>query len=523
MFRSFSGCTRELTDFLYTDILTGLPDDITAFLLKTSILRRINIDLCEAVTGLPNCSELLDKIKRLNLFLIPVEGMEPWHVYHPLFREFLQINLINLPKSDIRVLHARASAWYESQGLFADALQHAMAGDDVKGALRLFEKSAVRMLGEGRFHTVIEWCETLQPPSVEAYPDIWIATAYSLMLCFRLSDARRIMRRIERSKLANDALTQFRLSVIELTIAMYQDEGEKILRFYEQWPEVLPFKDALFIPAALNPISITFSQQGEFEKARDVYNYSVGIPEAEKSFMATSYHQCYLAHSYALEGRLKMAERYLRERLVLSEKRLGYFSEAACAAAGFLAEILYETNRLDELFAILSGRMSIIRENLTPDGIIKPYVAMAMAYTHYGEYEQALSCIDELYMLGQRKEQDRFIIRALGVRAFIYLKMSDPVSAEVAVEHAVDIANGIDFPCRAGKRVLYRLLPGRDSFVYLSAELPDGAGAVDNAESQIPQSASAPARLPDSGADMARSGVFQTPRGHKQRSASDPA
>ncbi len=444
VFSTFSGGMEDLTDFLYTNILAGLPDEIAEFLLKTSILQRINVELCEAVTGLPDCPQLLDAVRQLNLFLLPVEGMETWYIYHPLFREFLQMNLPGLPEVNARELHRRASTWYENQRLFADALHHALAGEDADSALRLFEKSAVRMLGEGRFHTVIQWCETLKPPSIAAYPDIWIATAYSLMLCFRLAEARRIMRRIQRSRLADDALTQFRLSVIELTIAMYQDDGEKILSFYAQWPEALPFQDALFVPAALNPISMVFSQQGEFEQARDIYHYSVGIPDEEKSFMATTYQQCYLAHAYALEGRLKMAERLLRDRLTLSERRLGYFSEAACAAAGFLAEILYETNRLEELCATLAERMAIIRDNLTPDGIIKPHVAMAMAYVSYGEHEQALSCVEELYALGRRTEQRRFIITALGVRAFIYLQMADPTSAAAATGQAGDMVKRID-------------------------------------------------------------------------------
>lgn len=441
---SFSGCTVELTEFLYTDVLSRLSEQITHFLLKTSILRRINFELCAAVTELPNCSHLMDRVKQLNLFLTPVEGMETWHVYHPLFREFLQMNLMKLPNVDIEELHCKASEWYEGQNLFADALQHALDGNDGDRALRLLERSAVRILGEGRFHTVVEWHENLKPTSIEDYPNIWLATAYCLMLCFRIPEARAMMRKIRKTRLAKDELTKFRLSVIELTIAMYEDNGEKILKLYDKWPEVLPFKDPLFVPASLNPISMAFSQKGEFEKARDIYNYSVGIPEEEKGFMATTYHQCYLAHSYAMEGRLKMAERYCRERLILSEKRSGYFSEAACASAGFLSEILYETNRLDEIFVVLSERMNIIGENLTPDGIIKPYISLTKAHLCCEEFEDALSVVSELYSIGQKNKQKRFMIKALAARIRIYLQTEDPTSAEVALKQLQRKMSGVN-------------------------------------------------------------------------------
>ncbi len=441
---SFSGCTVELTEFLYTDVLSKLPEEVTNFLTKTSILRRMNFELCATVTGLSNCSHLLDKIKQLNLFLLPVEGMETWHVYHPLFREFLQMNLMKVPDINVEDLHRKASEWYEGKNLFADALQHALDGNDSDRALRLLEKSAVRILGEGRFHTLLEWHEILKPPAIEDYPNIWIATAYCLMLCFRLSEAQEIMRKIRQTRLANDELTQFRLSVIDLTIAMYEDDGEKILALYNKWPEVLPFKDPLFVPASLNPISLAFSQKGEFEKARDIYNYSVGIPEEDKGFMATTYNQCYLAHSYSQEGRLKMAEQYCRERLILSEKRLGYFSEAACASAGFLSEILYETNRLDELFVVISERLSIIRESLTPDGIIKPYVSLTKAYLYYEEFEKAFSIVSELYSIGQKNKQQRFMAKALGERIRILLQTEDPIGAEVALKQLQEITSAVN-------------------------------------------------------------------------------
>ena len=439
---SYKGSKTQLSEFLYTDVLSSLPEDIITFLSKTSILRDMNADLCMAVSGFINSEELLEQIKQLNLFLLSVENKEGWYTYHPRFREFLHANLLKLPAVDIQELNWKASEWYESQNLIADALQHALNGNDDLRTLKLLENAAISFLSEGQFQALIEWHEILNPPLIEDYPNFWIATAYSLMLCFRISDSQEMIKKIKKTKVYEDELVQFRLSVIDLTIAMYEDNREKIFSLHDNWPKVFPFLDRLFVPAALNPVSIAFAQIGELQKARDIYNYLIPIPEKQRAFIATTYQQCYLAHTYFQEGRLEIAEKYCRDRLTLSEKRLGYFSVASCATSAFFSEILYEKNCLRELFVMLSERMGIICENLTPDGIIKPYVSLAKAYQANNDTEKALANIQELYLIGQKNSQRRFLINALGIRVQIFLQMDDLIAAQETLRELENIVSG---------------------------------------------------------------------------------
>lgn len=441
LFESYEDSKVQLAEFLYTDVLSALPDDLIHFLLKTSILSYMNAELCAMVSGFANSEELLGKIKQLNLFLLPVEGRETWFTYHPRFREFLQEKLLKLPDVDVQELNGKASEWYESENLIADALQHALNGSDNARALKLLEKEAYSFVSEGEFQAIIEWHEILNPPLVESCPNFWIATAYSLMLCFRIPESQEMIRKIKKSMVYKDDLLEFRLSIIDLTIAMYEDDCKKIFSLYDKWPKVLPFQDPLFVPASLNPVSIAFAQTGELQKARDIYNYLTPISEQDRGFMPTTYQQCYLAHAYFQEGRISIAEICCRDRLALAEIRLGHFSVASCCCSAFLSEISYEKNELRELFVVLSERLKIIRENLTPDGIIKPYISLAKAHQYNGEFEKALYYTSELYSIGQKNSQRRFIINALGVKVRIYLRMDDILAAQETLIQLEDIVS----------------------------------------------------------------------------------
>jgi ATP/maltotriose-dependent transcriptional regulator MalT len=47
------------TNYLADNVLAVLPSDTQEFLLKTSVLKTMSADLCEAVTGYSNCQSIL--------------------------------------------------------------------------------------------------------------------------------------------------------------------------------------------------------------------------------------------------------------------------------------------------------------------------------------------------------------------------------------------------------------------------------------------------------------------------------
>jgi LuxR family maltose regulon positive regulatory protein len=90
---TFSGSHRYVLDYLAEEVLDRQPEPLRAFLLETSVLRRLSGPLCDAVTGRADSQALLEQVERANLFLVPLDEVRGWWRYHHLFADLLRARL----------------------------------------------------------------------------------------------------------------------------------------------------------------------------------------------------------------------------------------------------------------------------------------------------------------------------------------------------------------------------------------------------------------------------------------------
>src|SRR5699024_8869962 len=123
------------------EVLAPLPQEITDFLVRTSLLDRFCASLCAAVTGEPGSKsrEALDRLERDGLFLIPLDDDRAWFRYHTLFAEVLRDKLNREYQEELPALHRRAARWHREHDLPEQALRHAIAGDDADIGVRIAE------------------------------------------------------------------------------------------------------------------------------------------------------------------------------------------------------------------------------------------------------------------------------------------------------------------------------------------------------------------------------------------------
>jgi LuxR family maltose regulon positive regulatory protein len=76
-------------DYLTEVVVDSLEEDVRTFLLETSILRKLNGSLCDAVTGRDGSAAMLESLYRSNMFVIPLDDNGQWYRYHHLFGELL--------------------------------------------------------------------------------------------------------------------------------------------------------------------------------------------------------------------------------------------------------------------------------------------------------------------------------------------------------------------------------------------------------------------------------------------------
>src|SRR5439155_25001275 len=82
------------------------PEEVRAFLLRTSVLERMCAPLCDVVlnvkseaaslAGSPqliSSQAMLEKLERSNLFIVPLDNERRWYRYHHLFADLLRQRL----------------------------------------------------------------------------------------------------------------------------------------------------------------------------------------------------------------------------------------------------------------------------------------------------------------------------------------------------------------------------------------------------------------------------------------------
>ena len=175
------------------ETLARQPQDLQAWLLKTSILDRFCAPLCEAVCvqadGVRADSQAESSIRgdgfvtwlnERNLFVISLDHRGHWYRYHHLFQNLLQGRLEHaLSPDEIAHLHTRASHWFLAQGLLDEAFEHALKGGDIETAVKIVVDHRHAEHDADRWHVVERWLDQL-PGDVKAqHPALLLAQAWT--------------------------------------------------------------------------------------------------------------------------------------------------------------------------------------------------------------------------------------------------------------------------------------------------------------------------------------------------------
>jgi ATP/maltotriose-dependent transcriptional regulator MalT len=181
---AFSGSNRFVLDYLAEEVLARQDPEIQEFLLKTSILARMNAPLCDVVMAdagkrVSDSAGRLEYLERANLFVVALDDERRWYRYHHLFAELLRGRLAQRLPDQAAALHLRASTWFEGCGLLEEAIAHAMAAGEMERAAQLVEKIAISMFVEARPTTLSRWMDALPEDVLRARPWLCLYHAWT--------------------------------------------------------------------------------------------------------------------------------------------------------------------------------------------------------------------------------------------------------------------------------------------------------------------------------------------------------
>jgi LuxR family maltose regulon positive regulatory protein len=181
-----------MADYLRSELLAHLPPELVGFLTRTAVLERLSGPLCDAVLDTSGSDRVLLSLEDSSLLLVALDRQHEWYRYHHLFREMLQAELELREPELIQVLHARAAAWCEANGLPELAIDHAQATGDADRVARLVASLIQPTYAAGRVDTVRRWLAWFEDQELIDYdPSVAVLGAWIQALVGRPAGAER--------------------------------------------------------------------------------------------------------------------------------------------------------------------------------------------------------------------------------------------------------------------------------------------------------------------------------------------
>jgi len=175
----FAGDDRHIVDYLGEEVLADLDPDTRELLLRTSILEEVNGPLCDAIGESTGSARKLETLARSNVFVVPLDDRRDWYRYHHLFRACLNAELRLESAELIPELHRRASTWFQRTGAVAEAINHAIAGQDFHAASELLAAHWNEVVSTGGLRTVEMWLMALPEHVVTGDARLCMARAWT--------------------------------------------------------------------------------------------------------------------------------------------------------------------------------------------------------------------------------------------------------------------------------------------------------------------------------------------------------
>ncbi|MBI5564111.1 MAG: hypothetical protein HY870_04385 [Chloroflexi bacterium] len=344
---TLSGNQRFILSYLTEEVLNRQPVEVQHFLLQTSILDKLNGEVCDAVTGRTDGQQLLDRVLSANLFLIPLDDEQRWYRYHHLFADLLRDRQQAQP-IDQAELHRRASRWYAQAGMPTEAIQHALAAADYALAVQLIETHATDMLMQWYAKTVDSWLRAIPPGWSQHSPRTSLAFAWMHLLHGRFEQVFVYVARLQEifaTEQIESVALQAEWLALQATLINAQGKPTEGLTLAERALSIVPDQEARVRSQIYLAMAGAYQQLDDYERAVEAYQRLIEYGRSSASLIVEMSGVAGLALLALQHGRLHLAFNLASQSIERLE-RSGSLPPIAAAVYGELGEVCYQWNQI---------------------------------------------------------------------------------------------------------------------------------------------------------------------------------
>jgi LuxR family maltose regulon positive regulatory protein len=376
---AFTGSHYYIMDYLIEEVLENQTLEIKEFLLKTAVLEFFTGELCDAVVPLEpgKGREIINRLIKTNIFIIPMESSREWYRYHQLFRDLLRERLEEQPKEDIEMLHRRAGNWFKAVGRQQEAIQHYLKAEAFEEAAALIECKWASMDMQLQAASWLDMTKRLPLSIIERSPVLTMGYGWALL----------DMGDVESSEVWLDKAQ----SLYELYQST-EDRKDFLINDTAQF-ELLP---ATVASARGYLAAATGDMEGVFKHTLDAL---AKIPSGQ--YQKRSVTTMLLAIAHWGTGELNEAETCIAQSIENSshaESPLTYNSFFMV-----LGELYIQQGYLDKAYALFEQTIKrLISENQVPILLASLYLGLAKVAFLRGENQTAYTLLEDSKGYGQK-------------------------------------------------------------------------------------------------------------------------
>jgi len=397
---AFAGDDRHLIDYLGSEVLARLSDEMRVFVLRTSILDRFCPSLCEAVTGVEGSERMLADIERANLFLVPLDAKRRWYRYHHLFGELLRHELEQAEPERIAALHRRAALWLREAGHVSEAIRHSTLVGDVEDAAELIALHWSAFLQRGQLETVAGWLERLPPEVVADDSRLCLTRAWIAVNEGRIDEVERWIEAAERAT----ALSSGEEETVSLEAAagmlrciheyLEGDVGGAI-EAARSARELEPDESSPWRSVGCPVLGVALFWRGKGDESAATLEQAVRRARPAGNHLAVIHAHSCLAANHAERGEWEVAEQLARTAIELGRERGLDDHWANAMAYVALGKALEHRGELHEAEGAIRRAVELSRRGVAKAEI--PYALLAYAQVRHdlGQHDDARALIRE--------------------------------------------------------------------------------------------------------------------------------
>ncbi len=195
---TFAGSDRLVGEYLLEEVLVRQDPDTRTFLLQTSVLDWLSVEVCDAVTGDDNARAMLDHLEKHSLFTIALDRSGELFRYHHLFADLLRYQLRLEHPMAARELHVRAAGWLLEHGRKEEAMEHLLSAGEYRQAFAVVAEFGHLLFERGESATLVRWLTVIEAADPASPAVVGVNLLAALVAADQADAAAEMHRRLVR-------------------------------------------------------------------------------------------------------------------------------------------------------------------------------------------------------------------------------------------------------------------------------------------------------------------------------------